>query len=215
MPDEDVAVPVSQELFEKVTIGPETPDATVKTGELPVPTEHTGDEYFQISYSSFFEPSPPVLKSVEPKIIPLSEGDTLYGAGYPGMNTMFYLDWGPYFENTTADTAPKAFLIVGADWTRYVLFENTNTHENSASGSVWVNFTLPTGDQYLGTHHMQVAIFNREAGGGYTDLNGMGELKDFNLMIVPQEEFSFCLQPEDCETATEVCDENYHLCVDK
>ena len=209
VPDQDVEVPVSQELFETVTTGDNTPDATTTKKELPIPTEHTGTDYFQINYSSFNENTAPIFKST---IIPFADG-TLHGAGYPGMDTMFYLDWN-YFEATTEDTAPKAFMISGADWTRYVLFEETNTSTGSEAGSVWVNMVLPTGDKYLGEHQLKVAIFKRDVSGN-TDFDGMGTLMDFNLLIVPEADYEFCWQPEDCDQTAQVCDENYHLCVDK
>ncbi|HPS31112.1 MAG TPA: dockerin type I domain-containing protein [bacterium] len=214
IPDSDTTVPLSQELFKTVTSGENTPGFTVTEKNLPAPPGNGVDQYFEITGTSLLESNSAPLKRPENVAATKFDGTTLYMAGYPGMNADFYLDWN-YFKAVTAAEGPQALAVKGDNWTKYLLYKGFEVQlgtvgtTSAMEGSVFMNIVLPSDVKFIGDHEAYLSLM------ATTNTDSAGDYVLLKVRIVPQLEYTGCYVDNECDTATQLCDPDYHYCVDK
>jgi hypothetical protein len=213
--DEDFQMTKTQELFENVEKGADTPDIVITKKTSTPPAENTGQEYFNIYYNSFLDggEAQPVTKMIGLRGL----GEPLYASGFPGMNVVFYLDWAEYYQEVTPETAPAGFVIKGSGWNGWLLFEKPEIQIfdfDKKRGSIWINIVLPDDLKYLGTHEVEMAFLNQKAD-GTPDLGKAGKYSTFSLKLVEKEGFVSCHSDLQCDTETQKCDFDYYYCIPK
>lgn len=216
IPDDDSETPdaevtVTQELFESVQKSAKSPDFNITKSDVPAPAGNAGD-YFQIFGASLLESvQSPVVRNK--KIVATKfDGTTLYMAGYPGMDAEFYIDWN-YFKSITAAEGPKAMIVKGDVWTKYLLYKGFEVQlwggSTGPEGSIYINMVIPEDVKFIGDHEAYISLM------ATTDVSTAGEYALLKLRILPQLEYKSCYVDEECDTATQLCDPDYHYCVDK
>lgn len=209
IPDSEVTV--SQELFESVQKSTKSPDFNITKSNVPAPAGNAGD-YFQIFGSSLLESmQSPVVRNK--KVVSTKfDGTTLYMAGYPGMNAEFYIDWN-YFKSITAAEGPKAMIVKGDEWTKYLLYKGFEVQlwggETGNEGSVFINMILPDDAKFIGDHEAYLSLMKT------ADTATAGEYVLLKMRIIPQLEYTGCYVDNECDTETQLCDPDYHYCVNK
>ncbi|HRZ79412.1 MAG TPA: hypothetical protein P5044_05335, partial [bacterium] len=167
---------------------------------------------FQIFGASLLESvQSPVVRNK--KIVATKfDGTTLYMAGYPGMDAEFYIDWN-YFKSITAAEGPKAMIVKGDVWTKYLLYKGFEVQlwggSTGPEGSIYINMVIPEDVKFIGDHEAYISLM------ATTDVSTAGEYALLKLRIVPQLEYKSCYVDEECDTTTQLCDPDYHYCVDK